>query len=90
VACLIRRVQDLIVENGEVESETKTDWVCWRKVGLGNFGCVLISLQGLIGGFLSLVTNGELSEVSVIVSLPMIGQSGMELRQDEGSTNILW
>ena len=70
VACLIRGVQDLIVEDREVESETKADWVGWGKVGLGNFGSVLVSLEGLIGGLLSLVTNGELSKVTVVISLP--------------------
>ena len=70
MACLIRRVQDLIVEDGEVEGKTKADRVCWRKVSLGDFGGVLVSLKGLVGGFLSLVPNGELSKVAVIISFP--------------------
>jgi hypothetical protein len=44
VTCLIRRVEDLIVEHGEVEGKTKADWVCWCKIGLGNLGSVLVSL----------------------------------------------
>jgi len=70
MACLVGRVQDFIVENGEVKGETKTDWVCWRKVGLGNFGRVLVSLKRLVGRLLSLVANGELGQVTVVITLP--------------------
>ena len=75
MACLIGRVQDLIVEHREVESKTKADWVCWSKVGLGNFSGVFVSLEGLVGGLLSLVANSKLSKVSVIVPLPMMRSS---------------
>jgi hypothetical protein len=71
MACLVGRVQDLIVENGEVEGETKTDWVCWRKVGLSNLSCVLVSLKRLVGRLLSLVANGELGKVTVVITLPV-------------------
>jgi hypothetical protein len=60
MACLIWRVQDLIVEHGEVESKAETDWVRWRKISLGNFGGILVRFERLIGGFLSLVPNSEL------------------------------
>ena len=72
MACLIRRVQDLIVEHREIEGKTKADWVCWCKVGLSNFGSVLVSLEGLVGGLLSLVANGKLSKVSVVITLPVM------------------
>lgn len=76
MASLIRRVQDLIVENGEVKGQTQADWVGWCKVGLCNFGGVLVSLEGLVGRFLSLVANGELSKVTVVITLPVVnGQS---------------
>ena len=71
VASLIRRVQDLVVENGEVEGQAETNWVGWCKVGLRNFGGVLVGLEGLVGGLLSLVTNGKLSEVTVVITLPV-------------------
>jgi hypothetical protein len=72
---LVGRVQDLIIENGEVEGQTQADWVGWCKVGLCNFGGVLVSLEGLVGGLLSLVANGELSKVTVVITLPvMFGQ----------------
>lgn len=72
VASLIWGVQDLVIENGEVEGKTKTDWVGWCKVSLSDFGCVLVSLEGLIGRLLSLVTDGELSEITVVITLPTI------------------
>jgi hypothetical protein len=71
VTCLVWGVQDLVVEDGEVEGEAETDWVGWCEVGLGNFGSVLIGLKGLIGRLLALITNGELSKVAVIVTLPV-------------------
>lgn len=43
----------------------------WCKVGLCNFGGVLVSLKRLIGRLLSLVANSELSEVTMVVTLPM-------------------
>jgi hypothetical protein len=41
VAGTIRRVEDLVVENGEVKSETETDGVSGSELGLGNVGGVL-------------------------------------------------
>ena len=42
VASTVGRVQDLVVENGEVEGETKTDGVGRGEISLGNIGGVLI------------------------------------------------
>ena len=70
VACLVRGVQDLVVEDGEVQGKAKADWVGGRQVSLSNLGSVLVSLKGLVGRLLSLVTNGELSEVAVVITLP--------------------
>jgi hypothetical protein len=44
--------------------------VCWCKVCLGNLGGILVSLKRLVGRLLSLVSNCELSEVSVVITLP--------------------
>lgn len=76
VACLIRGVQDLIVEHGEVKSKTKADWVGRCKVGLGNLSGILVSLKRLVGGLLAFVANGELSKVTVVVTLPVLTQNG--------------
>ena len=70
VASLVRGVQDLVVEDREVESETQADWVSRRQLGLGNLGGSLVSLKRLVCGILALVANSELSEVSVVVTLP--------------------
>lgn len=41
MACAIGRVQDLVVEDGEVQSETKADGVRRGEISLGNVGSVL-------------------------------------------------
>jgi hypothetical protein len=92
MACLIRRVQDLIVEHRKVESETEADWVGWCKIGLGNFGSILVSLQRLVCRLLALLANGELSEVTVVVTLPIRFQIGLVLvfLNSNLETHILW
>ncbi len=37
----VRRVEDLIVKDGEIEGETKPDWVGRGELGLGNIGSIL-------------------------------------------------
>lgn len=71
VASLVGGVEDLIVEDGEVEGKTKADGVGGRQLSLGNLGGSLVSLEGLVGGVLAAVTNGELGEVTVVVTLPV-------------------
>lgn len=41
VASTVGGVQDLVVEDGEVESETQTDRVSWSELSLGNIGSAL-------------------------------------------------
>jgi hypothetical protein len=45
MASLIRRVENLVVEDGEVEGKTKANRVRRSKIGLGNFGGSLVSLE---------------------------------------------
>ena len=71
VACLVWGVQDLVVENGEVECKTKTDWVGGSKISLSNLGSVLVCLERLVGRLLSLVANGKFSQVTVVIALPV-------------------
>jgi len=40
------------------------------ELGNGNIGSGLVSLERLVGRVLSLVTSGELGEVSVVISHP--------------------
>ena len=70
VASLIRGIEDLVVEDGEVEGKAETDGVGRGELGLGNLGGGLIGLEGLVGRVLALVADGELGEVTVIVTLP--------------------
>ena len=70
MASLIGRVEDLVVENGEVESKTKTDWVCRCEIGLSNLSSVLVGLKRFVGRCATLVANGELGEVSMVIALP--------------------
>ncbi len=45
MASLIRGVQDLVVEDGEIQGETETDGVGGCKVGGGNLGGSFVGLQ---------------------------------------------
>ena len=74
VAGLVGGVEDLVVEDGEVESETQTDGVSGGELGLSNLGSSLVSLERLVGRVLAAVANGELGEVTVVVTLP-VGKS---------------
>jgi hypothetical protein len=71
VTCLIRRIENLVVEYREVESKSETDWVRGCKVGSCDNRCCLVCLKRLVGRDLALVTNSKLSEVTVIIALPM-------------------
>jgi len=71
VASLVGGVEDLIVEDGEVQGETESDWVSRSEIGLGNLSRSLVCLQGLVGRFLSLVGGGEFGEVTMIITLPV-------------------
>ena len=71
MASLVGRVQDLVVEDREVQSESETDGVGRGEVSLGNLGGVLVSLERLVGRGLALVTKSELGEVTVVVTLPV-------------------
>jgi hypothetical protein len=71
LASLVGRVEDLVVEYGEVQCETETNGMSGRKVGGSDISGGLVSLERLVGGGLALVTNGELGKVTVVVALPM-------------------
>lgn len=42
------------------------------KVSLCDFSCVLVGLQRLVGGFFAFITESELSQVTVVVALPIL------------------
>jgi hypothetical protein len=70
VAGLVRLVADLVVEDGEVQGKTQADRVGGRQLSLGNLGGGLVGLERLVGRVLATVANGELGEVTVVVTLP--------------------
>lgn len=49
MTCLVGRVEDLIVEDGEVEGKAETDGVGRSEVCLSDLGGSLVSLQRLVG-----------------------------------------
>ena len=79
MASLVGRVQDLVVEDREVQSESETDGVGRGEVSLSNLSGVLVSLERLVGGGLALVTKSELGEVTVVITLPVRRISGATL-----------
>ena len=48
MAGTVGRVEDLVVEDGEVEGETETDGVSGSELGLGNVGGVLMNLLDIV------------------------------------------
>lgn len=72
VAGLVGGVQDLVVEDREVQGETKTDGVGGGEVGLGDLGSGLVGLEGGIGGTLAAVASSELGKVTVVVTLHLV------------------
>jgi hypothetical protein len=71
VASLIRGVEDLVVEHGEIEGKTEADGVSGRELGLSDLGGGLVGLERLIGRVLAGIANSKLGEVAVIVTLPV-------------------
>ena len=83
VACTVRAVKDLVVEDGEVKGKTETDGVGWWELSNSNVGSSLVSLEGLVGAVFPLVTSGELGEVTVVIAHPEIKK--IRADQDRGS-----
>ena len=92
MASLVRGVQNLVVEHGEVQGETQADRVGGRQVSLSNLGGSLVSLERLVGGVLAAVSHGELGKVAVVVALPVIAASeaGSSRRGLVKGAHILW
>lgn len=72
VASLVGRVEDLIVEDGEVKSQAQTDGVGRGEVGLSDLRGALVGLERSISGTLTAVANGKLGQIAVVVTLPVI------------------
>jgi hypothetical protein len=85
VASLVGGIEDLVVENGEVKGKSEADRVRGRQLGLGNLGGSLVRLERLVGGVLALVANGELGEITVVVTLPRLGLGSAEKAYQYGN-----
>lgn len=83
VASLVGSVQDLVVENREIQGKTQTNRVGRRKLALSNISSSLIGLEGFVGRVLALVASGELSEVAVVVALPVLGNYVSTIGRDK-------
>lgn len=70
LASLVGRVQDLVVEHGEVQRKTEADGVGGGQAAGSDLGGGLVRLERLVGRGLALVADGELGEVAVVVTLP--------------------
>lgn len=99
LAGLVRRVEDLVVKDREVQGKTETDRVSRGEVGLRNLGGGLVGLKGLVGRALALVTECELGQVAVVVTLPVFvklgdqhfrSRRGCGVGLQSGGTHILW
>jgi hypothetical protein len=71
LASLVRRVQDLVVEHGEVQRKTEADRVGGGQAASSDLSGSLVGLERLVGGRLALVADGELGKVAVVVTLPV-------------------
>lgn len=71
----IRRVENLVVEDGEVECQTQSDRVSWWQFSDSNIRGVLVCLERLLSGIGSLGTSREFCEISVVVALPRMYQN---------------
>ena len=91
LAGLVWGVEDLVVEDGEVEGKTKADWVSRGEISAGDLSCSLVGLEGLVGGVLALVGRGELSEIAVVVALPVVEMESVNVHMwsVEKTTHIL-
>ncbi len=70
MARLIRRIEDLVVEDGEIQGKTKTDGMRGSKVSLSDFGGILVGLKRFVGRSLAFVAKSEFGQIAVVVSFP--------------------
>lgn len=85
MARLVGRIENLVVEHREVESQSQTDRMGRGKLRLRHLGGRLVSLEGLVGRVLALVTDSELGKVAVVVTLPGEGISRQLMRGIRGT-----
>lgn len=72
MASLVRGVEDLVVEDREVQGQPETDGMGRSQFGLSDLGSILVSLERSVGSTLTLVANGKLGEITVVVTLHLV------------------
>mmetsp|Transcript_25836 Transcript_25836/g.65743 ORF Transcript_25836/g.65743 Transcript_25836/m.65743 type:complete len:259 (-) Transcript_25836:40-816(-) len=92
VAGAIGRVEDLVVEDGEVERQAEADGVGGGEVGEGNVLSRLVRDERVLGRLLAAGAGSELGEVAPVVSLHLVvehlglasGRRGDEVAVEDG------
>jgi hypothetical protein len=70
VAGTVGGVENLVVEDGEVESKSKTDGVSWGQFGLCDFCGALVGFMSTGSSLLARIASSKLCKITVIISLP--------------------
>jgi hypothetical protein len=73
-ASLLVVVHHFVVEDGEVESQSKSDWVASVE-GLGRLAGKLVVLKGSVLDGIKLITGGALGNISVIITDHLVEES---------------
>merc|ERR1711981_322710 len=69
LAGFVGTVEDLIIEYGEVESQSQSDGMGWLHLGFADLKSVLVSFLRIIHHSCFSITNSHLSQVTEVVSL---------------------
>lgn len=88
---LVGRVEDFVVEDGEVQGETQTDGVSRSEFGPSDLSGSLVSFERFVGRGFALVSQSELGKVAVIVTFPVrTSASAIRSQYRVDDTYILW
>jgi hypothetical protein len=72
LASLVRRIENLVVEDREVEGQSQSDRMRWWKIRGGNSTGSLVGIEGGSARLLADITSLELREITVVVSLHFV------------------
>lgn len=70
LASAVWRVEDFIIENGEVKGQSQANGVRWREFGQGNVASSFVRDQTVLCCLLPVVACSKLCQVPVVISLP--------------------
>ena len=76
MACAVGRVDDLVVEDGEVEGESEPDGVGRLHLALGDLERLLVRLLGVLQHGGPVVPGGNLGKVSA--NMESVSQTGQK------------